>query len=534
MTDETEKIRVAFYLRVSSDDQRERQTIRTQRDILERWRDQHEVTHEVMGWFADDGVSGTTPLQGRPEGARLVGLAQARGIDLIVVTRMDRLGRTSLDLIQAREHFDSVSVSVMAVLENVEDPFEYELRAVLAAEERRRFLKRSKEGMERAAREGRYCGGIVPLGYKVEGTKFQARLVPSDGLIYGDWTEADLVRQMYAWLAVEGWSCVRIADYLNGLGVPTSYAKDGRLVKKRGERAERTQGRWRAGRIRNLIVNPIYKGEYQYGRRTKYQRAVLTSSVPALVSNEMWEEAQRQLRANRLMTKNPGRTYLLRSLARCSICGLTFVGTPGRAGLAWYRCNGQIVGRGPIEGRCPSRAFRADWIEPVVLEDVKSWLSDPGAIVEQLREERHQTTAQGVQEAERLMIQAALADLPRQRDSLLEALRHQIVTMDDLKGQFEAIANEEATLRKRLAELEPQDDADELPLSEDLVAEIRHRVDGLDREQWREVLSILVKRVDVKTEVIGPRSKRLTLTIHYRFGGVVLDDPGTGSLPRRA
>jgi site-specific DNA recombinase len=534
MTDETEKIRVAFYLRVSSDEQRERQTIRTQRDILERWAEQHVETHEIVGWFADDGVSGTIPLHGRQEGARLVALAEAKALDLIVVTRMDRLGRTSLDLIQARERFDSLSVGVMAVLENVEDAFDYELRAVLAAEERRRFLKRSKEGMERAAREGRYCGGIVPLGYKVEGTKSQARLVPSDVLIYGDWAEADLVRQMYTWLAVEGWSCVRIANHLNGLGVPTSYAKDGRLVKTKGQRAQRTQGRWRPGRIRNLIVNPIYKGEYHYGRQTDHERPIITSSVPALVSPEMWEEAQRQLRANRLMTKNPGRTYLLRSLARCSICGLTFVGTPGRNGLTWYRCNGQIVGRGPIEGRCPSRAFRADWIEPLVLEDVKGWLANPGAIVEQLREERHQTTAQGVQEAERVMIAAALADLPRQRDSLLEALRHQIVTMDDLKGQFEAIANEEATLRKRLAELEPGDDAEELPVSEDLVAEIRQRVDGLDREQWREVLSHLISRIDVKTEIIGPRSKRLTLTIHYRFGGVVPDDPGTGSLPRRA
>jgi site-specific DNA recombinase len=332
MTDETKKIRVAFYLRVSSDEQRERQTIRTQRDILERWAEQHEETREVVGWFADDGVSGTVPLQGRQEGARLVGLAQARAIDLIVVTRMDRLGRTSLDLIRAREHFDSLAVSVMAVLENVEDPFEYELRAVLAAEERRRFLKRSKEGMERAAREGRYCGGIVPLGYRVEGAKSQARLVPSDVHMYGDWTEADLVRQMYAWLAVDGWSCVRIANHLNGLHVPTSYAKEGRLVQKKGQRAQPTNGRWRAGRIRNLIVNPIYKGEYHYGRRTEYEREIITSAVPALVSPEMWEEAQRQLQLNRLMTKNPGRTYLLRSLARCSICGLTFVGTPGREG----------------------------------------------------------------------------------------------------------------------------------------------------------------------------------------------------------
>ena len=37
--------------------------------------------------------------------------------------------------------------------------------AVIAANERRKFLERSAEGMNRAAKEGRYTGGIVPLGY---------------------------------------------------------------------------------------------------------------------------------------------------------------------------------------------------------------------------------------------------------------------------------------------------------------------------------------------------------------------------------
>jgi hypothetical protein len=44
--------------------------------------------------------------------------------------------------------------------------------------------------------------------------------------------------------------------------VPTHYARDGR-----GVRGAVTQGQWRAGRIRNLVVNPVYKGSLTYGRR---------------------------------------------------------------------------------------------------------------------------------------------------------------------------------------------------------------------------------------------------------------------------
>ena len=84
--------------------------------------------------------------------------------------------------------------------------------------------------------------------------------MPSDEIIWGDWTGVDLVRRLYHWLAIEVWSCHKIADHLNNLGVPTAYTKDGRLVKV-GERKERTQGKWRAGRIRNIVVQPVYKGE---------------------------------------------------------------------------------------------------------------------------------------------------------------------------------------------------------------------------------------------------------------------------------
>ena len=68
-------MKVAIYLRVSSDDQAERGTIRTQADEVHRRLDREpQVT--VVGDYPDDGVSGTIPLAERPGGARL--LADAR------------------------------------------------------------------------------------------------------------------------------------------------------------------------------------------------------------------------------------------------------------------------------------------------------------------------------------------------------------------------------------------------------------------------------------------------------------------------
>ena len=87
--------------------------------------------------------------------------------------------------------------------------------------------------------------------------------------MWSDLSAADVVRRIYDHLAVDGWSCPRIAEEFNSFGIPTSYRRDGR-----GVRGKRTQGLWRSGHIRNLVVNPVYKGILQYGRTIYSARTV--------------------------------------------------------------------------------------------------------------------------------------------------------------------------------------------------------------------------------------------------------------------
>src|SRR5215203_5983794 len=52
--------RVALYLRVSSEEQRDRETIELQDDFLDQYRSLYEL--EVAEIYKDDGVSGTIPF----------------------------------------------------------------------------------------------------------------------------------------------------------------------------------------------------------------------------------------------------------------------------------------------------------------------------------------------------------------------------------------------------------------------------------------------------------------------------------------
>jgi len=74
---------VAFYLRISSEEQCDRKTIEIQREFLEQYCELYGL--EVVETYADEGVSGTLPLHERPEGRRLLDDAAAGRFGTVIV-----------------------------------------------------------------------------------------------------------------------------------------------------------------------------------------------------------------------------------------------------------------------------------------------------------------------------------------------------------------------------------------------------------------------------------------------------------------
>src|SRR5579859_1430465 len=88
---------VGIYLRVSSEEQRERQSIETQRDFAMKYCDLHQL--QIHETYADDGVSGTVPIARRAGASRLLADARKGKFDQVLVFKLDRIGRdTSLIL----------------------------------------------------------------------------------------------------------------------------------------------------------------------------------------------------------------------------------------------------------------------------------------------------------------------------------------------------------------------------------------------------------------------------------------------------
>ena len=510
-------VRIATYARVSSDEQRDRHTVLNQRSALSR-RLGSEPGVVVFKHYEDDGVSGTIPLEDRPAGGALARDARAGRFSQIWVVRADRLGRDAFELLRIWRVFESIGVVLRATDENIDDPFYFDIHAVIAANERRKFLERSAEGMNRAASEGRYTGGIVPLGYTVSGDRGFRRLVPDDSPMWAGLSAADVVRRIYHHLAVDGWTCPRIADEFNSLGIPTSYCRDGR-----GVRGRRTQGLWRSGHIRNLVVNSIYKGVLQYGRRSTRPngRSVISSSVPPLVSDDVWNAALSTLKRNRAFPRNSCHTYLLRSLIRCAVCGLSFCGTWARGPR--YRCNGSMAHRGPLQGKCIGASIKGEKLEQAVWSDVSRFLSNPGDLVDELLAEGSDIENHAVAEAERASLLDARNAAQLRRKRAIDLYTRAKLSDDEFDAIAADVEQELKRLDKRLAGLEPDDDALDDAVSDDVLAEIRQRLARRTYQRPSDGRSFSCSYAGLRSTPQSPTAaaSRSSVVIDYRFPPVV-------------
>jgi site-specific DNA recombinase len=239
--------RIALYLRVSSEEQRDRETIEIQRQFLDEYCRLYGL--EVAEVYADDGVSGTVPLHERPEGRRLLEDAQSEKFDTLIVYRLDRLGRTLLVIVDAHDRLEVASASLRSAREPIDTSnpsgrLIFQMLASFAEYDRENIRERTRAGLHRAYRNGRHTGRI-PYGYSLDEG---ARLVVVE-------EEAAVVREIITNIA-EGSTLYGVAKRLNDVGVPSPGWRYGTGGRKPGKS-------WSVNTVSNIIHQPAYSGTHE-------------------------------------------------------------------------------------------------------------------------------------------------------------------------------------------------------------------------------------------------------------------------------
>ena len=517
------RLRVS-YLRVSTEEQREQQTIEVQRTGIERDCKARNVSLDKT--YEDDGVSGTLPLASRPQGRRLLEDARAGRISEVVIWAWDRFGRDLLSFLAACEELSKLGIQVRCVTQPTTDDdagrFLRNMHAVFAEHERSRIIERSKAGSRRLAEAGVWLGGIVPYGYRQQGDDRAARLIPSTEVVSGrNYSEVDVVRRVFQ-SAAEGKSCVAIANDLNRDSVPTVYGRDKRLVLGRTSK-QRTPGRWRAARVRALIVNRTYMGVHEWGKRRVFRDNAgrhlmaapreqwLTRPCHPIVDKLLWERANAALKQNQIVAMAHAKNdYLLRGLIRCSCCQLNYLG-----------CGNYYRRRVDKEALCSAPSIRRVDLEGAVWSEIEVFLAKPGATIRALQRQMG-TGDDAVRRTQEEIknCNTALTRKSEARQRVISLYAEGVLQRAEFDLQIQRINDDRTALEQELTALrkastDREATARALNDAGDLLGRLRSKLDkDLPFQERRRIVEALVAGITVES-VPGETSPKVT--VRYNF-----------------
>ena len=239
----------------------------------------------------------------------------------------------------------------------------FQMFGMIAEWEREAIIERTRSGRLQRYREGCWAGGKAPYGYAYD--RKTRKLVVDEG-------EARTVRRIYSEYGV-GKTLYAIADSLNRDRVP-------------GRRRD-CQG-WRQTAVRQVLLNPVYKGTQIVNRHAHISNigkvdlaSAIQIEVPPLVTEQVWQIAQERLRNNKHVKSNRQGEFLLQGMITCGVCGYAYRAERVN-GVRYYLCRGRMKNH-HLDGspRCKSPCFRAEWLENEAWKRVEEIVNDPNKLL---------------------------------------------------------------------------------------------------------------------------------------------------------
>jgi len=222
------------YIRVSTLDQsREGLSLEVQEEKIKQYVKLNNFN--LVEVISDEGISGKN--LDRPGMRKVLSLCKDRSIDHVIVYKIDRLTRSTKDLLNVIEDiFIANDVKFHSITEKIDTStaqgeFFLTIIGAMAQMERKAISERTKTVLQYKIAKGEYVGSPT-LGFKAEGKK----LIP----VVEELRIVKYIRK----LKRQKLSLGKIARLLNAEGIPT----------KRG-------GLWYSGTIRFILLNEIYRGQ---------------------------------------------------------------------------------------------------------------------------------------------------------------------------------------------------------------------------------------------------------------------------------
>jgi len=341
--------------------------------------------------YEDEGFSGKNT--NRPEFTKMLEDAKAKKFDTIICYRLDRISRNVADFSSLIDDLSSLGIGFISIKEQFDTTTPMGrammfISSVFAQLERETISERVRDNMRELAKDGKWLGGQLPLGYENEVVHYISNgkehryniLKVNEG-------EIGLVTNIYnKFLEVR--SLTKVSEYLYKNGI---CGKNGGTVTP--------------SMVKDILTNPIYVksskfthdyfelndifvtgdfngcGYLTYGKNKNGKKVDKSNWIYAvskhdgLVDDIMWLDIQRVVdkQSKKGCRTGSGKNGILSGILKCSKCGSAMVLTYSSYGKDdnkvksyYYKCNKKYT-----MYNCTNCNINGKEIENFVLDKIK-------------------------------------------------------------------------------------------------------------------------------------------------------------------
>lgn len=266
--------------------------------------------------------------------------------ETVLVWRFDRISRNLLDLLTLLEEMKRIGKNVVETTTGIDslnekDDLQIALKGIISSQEHKSILQRTRSGMEKRSKEGKFNGGII-YGYD----SINKNLIVNEN-------ESRIVREIFE-LRAKGKGYKYIALSLNNRGVKTKKEKP-----------------FSINSVKTILNNVMYIGFIKWGE----PREIYEGVHEAIVPRELWEKVQvvnKKYKDRKLVNRTVKGELLLTGVLRCPMCGYGTVMHKSKGHL-YYMCQ-QYHNKGKTV--CSTNLINRDFIEQkvenIILEALQS------------------------------------------------------------------------------------------------------------------------------------------------------------------
>ena len=488
----------AIYVRVSTDEQaKEGYSIRAQIDKLKSY-------IQIKEWgfykvYADEGISGKN-ITDRPAINELLADIKSGKVNNVLVYKIDRLTRSTKDLIELTEFFNKTKCGFNSLMESIDTQTAsgrmfLKIIGIFAEFERENTIERITLACEKKVKEGYTLAGFTTsYGYDRESGDKVQKINPE---------EAKIVREVYSMYLDGNMSYYAIARNLNHRGIKPKLGDT-----------------WHHASIRGMLTNPNYIGKVRYALDDAERYFEAEGKHEPIITEELFNATQKRIGNIKRVayTKRPKEDNYFCGVLYCGECGARL---QIKADYKETAEGSKIVQRGY---RCPNRSKGLCSISrinhnkmEVAFENYMDNMEDLTVTPENLSQAK--TKQEDINALIREEYESAIAKLVKREKELMSLYINERISFENYEQMIKLVTDEKNSYADQILNLPTEPEEEIQLMMDDIVTNFRENWQALTSIEKQQFLQDYIEKITaISKKEQGNKVQAKVLNVKFNKG----------------